>query len=272
MKRSRSYLMENPEEAIRLEYKTDVAVVEKQADWCGIKAGIRVLDVGCGSGKSSLVLYKLVQPGGKLVGLDFSEDRIAYARTHYGLKPGIEFLVRDFTQPLDGLGDFDLIWVRFVLEYNREESPSIIKNLTACLKPGGHLCLLDLDRNCLNHYELPARMEQILTKLMGVLEAKYNFDPYAGRKLYAYLYDLGYEDIQVDMMAHHLIYGNVRNVDAYNWIKKVEVASSRASEIFQEYPGGKSGFFSDFISFFNDPRRFTYTPLILCKGTRPQPD
>jgi len=265
---SHPYLMENLEESIRLELKTDPEVVRKQAKWCGLKPGLRVLDVGCGTGKTSATLHEMIQPDGELLGLDFSEERIEYAKKHYDGKPGIRFQVHDFTAPLDGLGQFDLIWVRFFLEYFRLESFEIVRNLTDCLKPGGHLCLMDLDHNCLSHYKLPNKLEKALYDIMGLLEEKYDFDPYAGRKLYSYLYDLGYEEIQLDLVAHHLIYGKMGDVDAYNWVKKVEVAFMRVREIFEHYPGGYAGFHSDFMRFFKDPKRFTYTPLILCKGMK----
>jgi len=58
-------------------------------------------------------------------------------------------------------------------------------------------------------------------------------------------------------------------VSMFNWIKKVEVVSQRAKELFKRYPGGRSGFFQDFKTFFQDKKRFTYTPLILCKGIKP---
>ncbi len=269
MPRTHPYLMENLEETIRLEIKTDPEAVRKQAQWCGLEPGLRVLDAACGSGKVTSILHEMIQPGGEILGLDFSEERVQYAKQHYGHVSDIDFQVHDLRDPLDGFGMFDLIWVRFVLEYYRVESLDIVRNLTACLKPGGSLCLLDLDHNCLNHYDLPARIENMLIELAAVVEEKYNFDPYAGRKLYAYLYDMDYEHIQVDLMPHHLIYGKVSDVDAYNWIKKAEIASVKAKEILEKYPGGGAGFFSDFIQFFNDPRRFTYTPLILCKGKKP---
>jgi ubiquinone/menaquinone biosynthesis C-methylase UbiE len=266
---AKSYLMENLEEALRLEVKTDPEMVRRQAHWCGITPGFRVLDAGCGPGKITSILHAMIQPGGEILGVDYSEERIRHAEEHYGGQSGITFQVQDLRESLDRMDPFDLIWVRFVLEYNRLESPDIIQNLTRILKPGGALCLLDLDHNCLNHYELPHHMERILFELAAVVQERYNFDPYAGRKLYAYLYDLGYEDIQMDLIPHHLIYGEVREVDAYNWIKKGEVASAKAPETMERYPGGAEGFFSDFTGFFHDPRRFTYTPLILCKGTKP---
>jgi ubiquinone/menaquinone biosynthesis C-methylase UbiE len=272
VKQPQAYLMESQDEALRLDMKTDPDALHKQALWCGIKPGLRVLDLGCGVGKTTSLLHEMVQPGGSIVGMDYSATRIDYARKHYGGQEGIDFLVHDFTEPFDDIGSFDIIWVRFVLEYYRRESPAIVKNLKTLLKPGGYLCLLDLDYNCLSHYELPAEFADLLPKLMAELDRVYNFDTYAGRKLYAYLYDTGYENIQMELMAHHLIYGEAGDVDIFNWMKKLEIMDSRLRDFFDCYPGGYEAFFSDFKKFFLDPRRFTYTPLILCKGRRPLSD
>jgi hypothetical protein len=106
--------------------------------------------------------------------------------------------------------------------------------------------------------------------LMQRLEREHNFDSSAGRKLYSYLYDNGYENIQADIMPHHLIYGDIKDSDLFNWIKKAEVAASTIEDLFEDYPGGYEAFFADFNKFFTDPRRFTYSPLILCKGARPR--
>jgi ubiquinone/menaquinone biosynthesis C-methylase UbiE len=266
MRKTDAYLMEGKEETFRLEVKTLPDVVRSQALWCGIRPGLRVLDVGCGPGKTTSILHEMIQPEGTIVGIDYSEERISHASKHYGGKPGIDFFVCNLQEPLDNIGKFDLIWVRFVLEYYLAESFDIVGYLKNALKPGGVLCLLDLDYNCLSHYELPPLIEELLPRLMNRLMEKHNFDVYAGRKLYAYLYDHGFGDIQVHMTAHHLIYGNIRDADAFNWMKKIEVNANRFDDLLNGYPGGYQTFFSDFRKFFLDPRRFTYTPLILCKG------
>jgi len=263
-----AYLMENSEEALRLELKTDPEAVRSQAIWCGVQPGMHVLDAGCGPGKVTSILCEMIQPRGRILGVDYSEERIRYAKKHYGKKSGIDFRFHDLRHPLEEMGPFDLIWARFVLEYNRVESFEIIRNLDAVLKSGGFLCLLDLDHNCLSHYPLAANMEKILVKLMKLLETRFNFDAYAGRKLYSYLYDLGYKDVALHLLPHHLFYGKVRTEDVFNWVKKVEVVSLKAKELFEDYPGGRGGFFEDFKEFFLHPRRFTYTPLILCKGKK----
>ena len=263
-----TYLMESDEEALRLVLKTDNKAIEKQALWAGIKPGMRVADVGCGPGKTTYYLHKLVQPNGEAVGVDGSEKRITYAKRHYS-DTGIDYSCKNIYDPIDDLGMFDFIWVRFVLEYHRSKSFDIVKNISSILKPGGILCLIDLDYNCLRHSGLPERLEKTICAIMNTLEENADFDPYAGIKLYSYLYDLGYQDIDVEMAPHHLIFGRLNETDAYNWEKKVEVAARKSGYDFEEYSGGYDGFFEEFKSAFANPRRFTYTPLISCRGRKP---
>jgi SAM-dependent methyltransferase len=267
---SSQYLMENDEESFRLEVKTDPSVVDKQALWAGIQPGMRVADVGCGSGKTTALLHDLVQPGGKVIGIDGSQERIAHAREQYGAK-GVEFACLDILKPLDTLGKFDFVWVRFLLEYYRANCFDIVQNISRILKPGGILCLIDLDYNCLSHFGLSPKLERAIDSAITILEEKANFDPYVGRKLYSLLYDLGYKDIDVSVAAHHLIFGELKDSDAFNWMKKIEVLSSKINFSFDDANWGCKEFSEEFRNFFTDPRRFTYTPVISCRGCKPAP-
>jgi SAM-dependent methyltransferase len=262
------YLMEDREEAIRLDRKTEPLAVERQARWAGVKPGMRLADLGCGSGKTSAVLHNLVQPGGEVRGLDFAPNRIAFAKSHYE-QPGLFFECRDVRGPQDNPGSYDFLWVRFLLEYYLSEAFEIVKHISGLLKPGGVLCLIDLDHNCLNHYGIPERLEKTLFALAEAVGRKGNFDLWAGRKLYAFLYDLGFQDIVVDVSAHHLIYGPLNETDAFNWVKKVEVAPQKLQFDFQDYGGSFEAFYQDFYAYLHDPRRFIYTPVIACRGIKP---
>lgn len=262
------YIMEHAEEASRLDLKTDSETIYRQALWAGIQPGMRVADVGCGSGKTTYYLHKLIQPGGNIVGIDASASRIRHANQHHQ-QEGIGFVCQDFYQELDQLGRFDFVWVRFVLEYHRSKCSEIVHKLSQILNPGGILCLIDLDHNCLNHFGLSARLEKAILGVMETLVKESDFDPYVGRKLYSFLYDLGLDEIAVDAGHHHLIYGELNQIDAYNWTKKIEVAARDSGYRFDEYSGGFEEFMDDFKSFFSDPRRFTYTPLIACRGRKP---
>ncbi len=261
------YLMENEDEIKRLELKTESRVVEEQALWAGLKPGMHVADIGCGTGKTTFILHSLSQPGGKATGFDISDERINFAKEKYKIE-GIEFKTFNITEPFPKEYKFDFIWIRFILEYYRKEAFEIVKNISNAIKPGGILCLIDLDHNCLNHYGLSKKLENTLIQAIKLLEEKANFDPYVGRKLYSFLYDLGYTDIEVQVRAHHLIYGEIKEKDAFNWLKKIEVISKKIDFDFSEYKGGYEGFLREFKEFFTNPRRFTYTPIILCRGKK----
>ncbi len=125
-----------------------------------------------------------------------------------------------------------------------------------------------LDYNCMSHFEMPERLEKTTREIMETAEAKANFDPYVGRKLYSYLYKLDFSDIRVRVGAHHLIYGNLDAVDAYNWAKKMEIAGTKIGFNFHRYSSGFEGYAEEFNTFFNDPGRFTYTPLISVCGIK----
>jgi len=201
--------------------------------------------------------------------MDIAAQRVAYALSHYGGHPGIDFVVGDIRKDITHMGFFDFILIRFVLEYYRSSAFEIVCNVAERLNPGGTLCLIDLDHNCMNHYGISLRLEKALTGVMGELEETADFDCFAGRKLYAHLFDLGFNDIHVHMEPHHLIYGPLNEVDEFNWNKKVEVAARSSGFPFEDlYTDGFAGFFNEFRRTFADPRRFTYTPLIMCWGRR----
>ncbi len=262
------YLMENEDENRRLEIKTDTAVVQALARRAGLASGMRVLDAVCGPGLTTAALAAVVGERGSAVGFDASEERISHARAAYG-DSRTEFHVRDFLKPIEGLGSFDFAWMRFALEYYRAESFDIARNVASTLKEGGILCLVDLDYNCLSHYGMSSRLEAALSFAVRQLEEKANFDPYAGRRLYSHLYRMGFRDIRVEAGAHHLIYGELGKVDEYNWGKKLDVIAGRLP---MELPGysNPGEFREDFMSFFRDPGRFTYTPVIAAWGRKPR--
>jgi hypothetical protein len=57
--------------------------------------------------------------------------------------------------------------------------------------------------------------------------------------------------------------------DEIIWMKILEIGALKEPEIFESYAGGSKKFLDDFRIFFRDPRRFTYSPMILCRGRKP---
>ena len=160
------------------------------------------------------------------------------------------------------------MWTRFFLEYFRAEQQQIIVHSVASLKTGGIACLADLDNNSLGHSGMSERLQQTLLDIMSRLEKDFNFDPYAGRRLYGHLYNLGFQDLACTVEAHHLIYGEIEEKDNYNWRRKVEVAAQKSGCPFTAYGGSFEAFHSEVQAFMSDPQRFTYTPLIIARGIK----
>ena len=121
----------------------------------------------------------------------------------------------------------------------------------------------------MTHYGIPNRLNKTIRTLIESAIELDDFDPYAGRKLYTYLYDLGFQDIDVQLSSHHLIFGELGSTDNYNFSKKVDAARRKDAKLFVDYPGGYEEFVSEFNSHFSNPRRFTYTPVICARGHKP---
>lgn len=268
MHQKNSYLMENPAEAERLELKTGREALRAQATWAGLQPGMRVADIGCGSGITTAFLAECVGRTGSVTGVDFSQERIDHASAKYGAE-NVSFICRDITTCPTEIGTFDFIWVRFFLEYHRAGALDIVRHLVNMLNPGGILCTVDLDYNCLSYAGIPERLERTLLGLVNLLEKEHDFDPYMGRRLYSFLYDSELTDIEVMVDAHHLIYGEITNSDFTNWVMKAEVSARRSGFDFSLYPGGCDEFIAELRTALNDPRRFIYTPLLAVRGRKP---
>jgi predicted O-methyltransferase YrrM len=110
----------------------------------GIKPGMRVLDVGSGSGDVSFLAAELVGEGGHVLGIDRSAAAVERARARAIRRnhPNVGFVVGDpaamqFDQP------FDAIVGRFVLMYQGDPVESLRK-MTQHLRPGGLVVFQEL--------------------------------------------------------------------------------------------------------------------------------
>ncbi len=108
-------------------------------DRADVRAGERVLDVGCGCGQTSLQLAERVGKAGAVVGVDISGPMLERARERAraaGLS-NLSFLNRD-AQTAGFDADFDLVFSRFGVMFFAEPEVAF-HNLLSALKPGGRL-------------------------------------------------------------------------------------------------------------------------------------
>lgn len=100
----------------------------------------RVLDIGCGDGKISASIARLV-PKGSVVGVDSSPDMIEYARSAFppDENPNLSFAVEDASR-LPYRGEFDVVFSTAALHWVRDHRP-VLAGIQASLKPGGRLLI-----------------------------------------------------------------------------------------------------------------------------------
>jgi trans-aconitate 2-methyltransferase len=96
-----------------------------------------VLDVGCGDGKITAEIARLV-PDGRVVGVDQSEKMIALAR-HAVQLPNVKFRVLD-AQALDFNEEFDAVFSNSTLHWMPDQRAAVL-GIGRALKPGGRVFL-----------------------------------------------------------------------------------------------------------------------------------
>ncbi|WP_223862869.1 class I SAM-dependent methyltransferase [Pseudomonas cannabina] len=102
----------------------------------GICSGMRILDVGCGSGDVAFLLSDLVGSAGEIVGVDHDGAALANARSRAGQRTSPAFIQSDLLDLPASVGMFDAIVGRRVLMY-QTDTVAVVKALAVHLRPGG---------------------------------------------------------------------------------------------------------------------------------------
>jgi len=102
------------------------------------KAGERIIDVGCGSGATSIAFAQQVGSSGHVFGIDISGPMLARARASAPRELPVDFALADATiYPFDP-ASFDLLASRFGVMFFAEPSRSFA-NMRKALRPSGRL-------------------------------------------------------------------------------------------------------------------------------------
>jgi len=106
------------------------------------KAGENVLDIGCGTGTSTLRLTEAVGPGGKVLGVDISEQQLTLARQRVAAAgvQNVELVLDDAATYGFAPEAFDLGFTRFGVMFFADPIAAF-KNIRRAMKPSGRLLL-----------------------------------------------------------------------------------------------------------------------------------
>jgi ubiquinone/menaquinone biosynthesis C-methylase UbiE len=113
-------------------------VAEILIDRAKPEAGERVVDVGCGSGATSIALARKIGPTGHVLGIDVSGPMLARARHNAPPEFPVDFVLADATVYPFEPANFDLLASRFGVMFFAEPELSFA-NLRQALRPAGRL-------------------------------------------------------------------------------------------------------------------------------------
>jgi SAM-dependent methyltransferase len=128
-----------------------------------VRVGEAVLDVGCGTGASSIELTELVGPKGEVIGLDVSAPMLERARVRSHGIANLHYIHADaaahtFTHPVA-----DLLFSRFGVMFFGDPAAAFA-NLKRALKPGARVafaCWRKMDENKWMQIPLHAAYEHV---------------------------------------------------------------------------------------------------------------
>jgi len=108
-----------------------------------VKPGMKVADIGAGTGVFTIPLGQAVKPGGTAYAVDIDQallDHIAEKATEPGMQ-NVQVVLGEFTDP-NLPEDVDLALINDVL-HHIEKRAEYLKNLAAYLKPGGRIAVIE---------------------------------------------------------------------------------------------------------------------------------
>lgn len=159
-----------------------------------LRAGQRLLDVGCGPGTLTVDLARRVAPGG-VVGVDVSSEVIAEAAAHADDNGDVDvtFLAGDFRALDLEPASFDVVHAHQVLQHLRDPIGALAA-MYDLAKPGGLVAARDADYS--GFFWAPSSEELDRWRAIYLAVARRNgAEPDAGRWLLTWALAAGLEDV-----------------------------------------------------------------------------
>lgn len=156
----------------------------------GIGPGMRILDLGSGTGDVAFLAAELVGPSGEVVGVERSPESVATAEARTGrLGLGnVSFVVGDVHDPAPG-GPFDAIVCRLVLMYLPDPA-AVLATQVAGLRPGGVVAPIEGDLLTTGSQPPTPLTRQLMAWLLETFE-RMGFATSLGTRLWTILEEAG---------------------------------------------------------------------------------
>ena len=171
----------------------------QMVDDLNLRPGDVVLDLGCGPGLWSHLFAEKVKPDGRIMGVDFSAELLAYAeeqRQHDPLKDLVSFRQADFSAiPVDD-NSVDLVFFGNCFSFV-EDYLKILADQKRVTRRGGRIAGKDFDGvNLILHPIDPIlTLKVVLATSRALEQSEKYFDIFAGRKMHGRFLKAGLRDV-----------------------------------------------------------------------------
>jgi len=162
-----------------------------------IQPGDNILVFGAGTGRNMDLMDKYLSGKGRIVGLDVGPEMLEQAQRRFADHPYITIGKQRIEEPLPYQGEFDKVFISFVLHgFVQEDRLKIVANAQRALRAGGEFIILDYNEFDLKQSPWPVRF-------VFKMECPLATD-FIGRDLQAILREQGFDEFRVH--PHYLGY------------------------------------------------------------------
>ena len=160
-----------------------------------LRAGMRLLDVGCGPGTLTVDLARRVGPAGEVVGVDISEAVVAEAAAHAAERgaDNVSFRAGDFRELDLGARSFDVVHAHQVLQHLRDPVGALAA-MGRLARPGGIVAARDGDYRSFVWTPADPRLDR-WREIYTAVSDHIGVAADAGRWLLRWALDAGFTDV-----------------------------------------------------------------------------
>jgi SAM-dependent methyltransferase len=260
---SRPYAIHSDNECDRLERQAVLAGLDRHlASVAALPPPTCVLDAGCGSGSMARLLAAHY-PNARVVGVDLRADYLDYARARAEAEglDNLSFQQGDiFSLPFSD-GAFDLVWLKYVLQWTKEPALAVAE-LRRVTKAGGSVVCCNFDGFAVTHWPEDEALQRDVNRVFEGL-----VDPFVGRKMASFFLDAGLKDISVQFEPDRLftVVGQIDPDRRHNWAEQLTAARPHIARILGGEPEADA-FIERFLRFQDRPDTGSYTALYFVRG------
>ena len=166
----------------------------------GLRAGMRCLDVGCGSGDVTLKMAALVGEGGEVVGVD-SDRAILRLAEQEAERLGLPVVFRHLdAEELAEESAYDLVYARYLLSH-LPRPERVVEAMARALRPGGLLVVEDVFFPGHVCYPANAAFDRYLQLYQAAARSREGGDAAIGPRLLGMALDAGLAEVRVGLVV-----------------------------------------------------------------------